>query len=217
MTILFFHFFRKPIVRLSFTFLSNLNMKKYMGLSFGMAFICMLMLFARMPDSKMLFLGRTDFFHRQYFRLDRVQPEVYEDKMTAEDGRILTAVLESDRIKGKYMKVFVPVLNPEEIMVDIICGKYKRDEKMTQGEHWDASAQFWLDCYKKYHRFYLNDQLVDADIIKHNHPNKGEDGVLAYIKTENLNEGMNILKIEKLKKESEAFRTMRIPFWFEYK
>ncbi len=215
MTFVVFHIFRKLIVRLSFTFFSNLELKKYMKWTAGFTVVLMVVMFIQAIDSKLLYFTNKNNFHSIYDRSDRMRPENYLSSRTPAHGRILSAVLESDKISGEAMKVFVPVFSNEGIITDELCGEFSNSNNLEGDERRQAKRLFYSECLRKYHQFYLNDSLTQADISKYTHENRKEDGILAFIKTDALKEGLNVLKIEKIKNEnSEIYRTMRIPFYF---
>ena len=215
MGIITLHIFRKPITRLSFTFISNLELKKYFAWLGGITLICMVLFFFQVLDSKLIYLTNSDFFYSTFERSDRIMHENYENTRRKDSGRILSAVLESDRITGSSMKVFIPVFSNEEDKMDALCGTYVDTENEEKKIRKEKERAFHLDCLNKYHAFYLNDSLVTADIIRYTHPNKGENGIQASLKTNILKEGLNVLRIEKMQDEQTVFRTMAIPFWFE--
>ena len=210
-----FHVFRKAIVRLSFTFFSNLDLKKYFLWIISFTLVLSIIVIVQVRDSKLLLLTSKDNFYRTYDRTDRMLPENYLNTRKPEHGRVLSAVLDSDVISGEVMKVFVPVFSNEDAKMEQFCGKFNNPDNLKGDEKRRANREFYSECLKKYHQFYLNDKLIEVDISKYTHENKNEEGMLAYIKTEGLQEGLNVLRIEKLKKQNEVYRTMNLPFYFQ--
>ena len=111
------------------------------------------------------------------------------------------------------MKVFVPIFNNEEIIYSAYCGEYVDQEDLDSDENTKQANQFDVDCYNKYHRVSVNEEIVSTDFIKHNHPHRGTFGVLTYLPTDTFKKGKNFLKVEKLTVDS-VYRTMVVPFWF---
>lgn len=213
---IFLHIFYRPIQVLGYTFTTNLELKKYYTWSFvGMAFIMMLSMNKLIHSSALLF-SRSDVMEIFYNRSDRMYAENYDNLRNGNHGRILSAVIESDRISGPSMRVFVPVFNNESVWQEDVCGEYEKDENISKRENKELKRVFYKDCLKKYHRFYVNDKIYELNIQKFEHDNKKEDGILVYFPTDDFIIGENLLKIEKWSSDT-IMRTMKVPFRFEPK
>ena len=210
------HVFYRPVVRLGYMFVTNINLQQYVGVTFFF-FIAVLgvTMSQLLSGSSVIFLNKKDIMYDKYARTDRTYPDVYENLRTPEDGRILSATIESEQVTGEFLRVFVPVFKGEEAVIDRVCGSFEKDEKLSKEENRQKSRQFWVDCYTQYHRFFINDSLYQVDLVKHNHRNKNENGVLSYIPTSGFQEGKNVLRVEKVGgSPGQVYRTMNITFWF---
>lgn len=210
------HMVYRPATYLAYTFMTNINLRQYMGASliFFLSVLSISM-YQLLSGSSVLYLIKKEPIYRQYERVDKTYPEVYENLRLPNHGKILTATIESDQIDGDFLKVFVPIFKGESPVIDSLCGRWLGNDKLTEDENRQNSRQFWLDCYGKYHQFYVNDSLYQIDLVKHNHRNQGEFGTLTFIPTNNFQPGKNILRVEKIRAKSGAiYRTMNIPFWF---
>lgn len=213
------HIFYRPITYLGFTFMTNINLRQYIGATmvFFLAVlgISMYQLFS---GSSVLYLMNKSPLYSQYERTDRTYPEVYENLRGPDDGMIMTAVIESEQVNGDFLKVFVPIFDNEKTVLDSLCGNWAPNVQLSRTENRKKSRQFWLDCYSKYHQFYINDHLLQVELVKHTHHNKGEKGVLTFISTRDFKLGKNILRVEKIRAENgKVYRTMNIPFWYAAK
>ena len=128
---------------------------------------------------------------------------------------ILNPIIASDRIKGDFLKVFIPVFNYEEKYRDNFCDDYVDNEEIDWSENRRLRSNHHLRCTYKYHQVFVNDSLYQADYIRFRHPHMDEYGIVTYLPTESFKTGRNDLKIFKLKEPNgEAFGQHFIPFWF---
>jgi len=110
---------------------------------------------------------------------------------------LLTPELSSDIIEGNTLKLFIPIFRYEKAMRENICGKYSKDNKKTRNEQRIDKWEFNFNCFKKYHKLYLNNRKVAADFMKYNHSITDQFGVLCYIDLKDALQGKNILTIKK--------------------
>ncbi len=208
-----FHIFRKPYFYLVNLVMSNLNKRQFIG--WMMAGMLVITLFGgyHMFDSKNVFLIDAPTFLGFYERTDKTFIEEYEEHLMIDGGPIYSTLIEKELIEGKMMKVFVPIFDNEQVVYSAYCGDYIDQEALDQEENKKQARQFYVDCYNKYHRVSINDEVIITDFIKHNHPHRGTYGVLTYLPTDNFKKGKNYLKVEKLSVDG-VYRTMVVPFWF---
>lgn len=210
------HIFYRPTTYLGFTFMTNINLRQYIGAS-SLFFVVVLAFSMQqlLSGSPVLYIINKEALFRQYKRSDRIHSEVYENLRHSDDGKILTAIIESDQVTGDFLKAFVPIFKSESEVIDSLCGAWANNADLTEDENRQSRYQFWSDCYSKYHQFYVNDSLYRVDIVKHTHRNQGENGVLGFIPTNNFKEGKNILRVEKVRSNKDKpYRIMNIPFWY---
>ena len=168
-----------------------------------------------LKNSKIIYFVMPGNLERIYARTDFTEKSAYENNLFEMNERILTTVIESERIEGNTMKVFVPIFENEEPIYEGLCGEYEADDELSRDENRPLKRAFYLNCYHEYHRFYVNDNLYQPELMKYEHPNKGEYGILTYLPTDNFKIGKNMLRVEKLKnKEGEVYRTMNVGFWY---
>lgn len=210
---LIFHIFRKPYFYLVNLVISNVDKKKFIG--WMMAGMMIVFAFAgyQLFQSKNIFLMDSARFLSGYERSDITFIEEYEEHLSTDGGPIYSALIESELIKGKMMKVFVPIFNNEDVVYSAYCGDYIGQENLDRDQNRRQARQFYVDCYNKYHRVSINEEIVATDFIKHTHPHRATYGVLTYLPTANFKKGKNFLKVEKLSVEG-VYRTMVVPFWF---
>jgi hypothetical protein len=85
---------------------------------------------------------------------------------------------------------------------------------MSKDEARPLRRNFRLKCLEKVHRFYINDSLYQTNLFVYQHENKGEQGIITYLPTDDFKKGENILKVEKWSVDT-VYRTMQVPFIFE--
>jgi hypothetical protein len=208
------HLFARPASYVALVFQTNQSIKRYAGMISLLMLVTMLFFFARFMDQRFISFIRTEILHEYYDRTDRLIPEHYASMRTGQ-RRLLSIELDSEVISGDFLRVFVPLLSEDEAVMEAICGIFEEDDS-------DLSAriqrqQFFTDCYQRLHRVYVNDSLYQTiDLMKYEHPNQGEDGLLAYVPTAGFRKGKNLLRVEKLgRAPEEVSRQMQAVFWYE--
>ncbi len=205
------HIFYKPITYLMLTFNSNFNFRKYLG---GLMLVIFLISFgvaASSDNSNRDYLISDDLEARRLDRSDRIFSENYLDTRVRSNGRILHPVLPSEVVSEPFLEVFVPILYYEISIMDSLCG----EKNIVEGLDNVPEKKYYLDCYYQFHRYYNGDSLINqVDMMKYDHPNQGEMGILVKIPSKNFKLGRNILTIEKSgSKPNSTSRTFRIPFY----
>lgn len=208
------HLFARPASYVAMVFQTNQSMKRYAGMIMLLMFVTMFFFFGRFMDHRFLSFIRTDFLYDHYDHSDRLIPEQYTSLRTGQ-RRLLSIELESDVVDGPYLRVFIPLLSNDAAAIAGICGTFAADEEDDRSTASQRQAYF-TDCYQKLHRIFVNDSLYsDLELIKYDHPNQGESGVLAYVPTADFQNGKNVLRVEKLDAEPEEIRRqMQAVFWF---
>jgi len=214
--IVMLHIFRRPINYLSNLISSNFERKRFTFWMFVSIIPTFLLSGYFLLSSGTVMLVDPERFLNDYGRTDITQIEEYESNLQQVDKPIYSALIESELIQGKMMKVFVPILHNEEVFYTYLCGNYETDEALDRDQNREKERLFYLDCYQKYHRISVNETEIKTQFIKHHHPHRNTFGVLTYLPTEDFIIGANQLKVEKLSTDSTGvFREMVIPFWFE--
>lgn len=212
---LFLHVFSKPVNYLSNLISSNIEFKRFTTWMMLSMFPSLFLAGYFLISSGTINLVDPISFLNKYERSDITQLEEYESNLSLVDKPLYSAVIESEMIEGKMMKVFIPILQNEKPVYTYLCGVYKEDENLEEKENKEQERLFQLDCYQKYHKISVNSTYLDTPLKKHYHPHRNTFGVITYLPTDDFIKGENILKVEKLSADSSAlFRTMTVPFWF---
>lgn len=206
--------FRRPALYLSFLFSTNLKVKQYIFSLLGLFILLYGFGIYRLIDSGNILMIVPDAFYESYARADRTNAENYEEYLTDESAPIYSAIIPSKLIEGNMMNVFIPIFSNEETIYDEYCAAHAEVDAAKKDGNRAARWQYYTDCYHKYHRIQVNDQLYDLELIKFTHPHRSSEGVLTYIPTDKFKVGKNILKVEKMMKGDTVYRTMLVPFWF---
>ena len=208
------HVFYQPITYVGAIFTSNIELKKYWK-SLFLAMLVLQVLVVTYFNKPIELQLSAKHIYADYERIDRLQPNCYESNLLSDEDLILSALIEKEQISGPLMKVFVPIFPNEEETTDLVCGVYESPENLEREERYKLSRAFYLDCYQKYHQFYINDSLYQVDILKFQHPHRATNGVLTYLPTDYFNKGKNMLTVKKVHPDSSlVYRTMNVPFWF---
>jgi len=171
---------------------------------------------AATSQSNVKFFMNSDAFRRHANPLYGMKSTFYEDQRKTDDI-ILYASLESDVLRGKFVKAFVPIMGREEEARDALCGEYDRGEGPSTTATKLAAQKFENDCLQKYLTVYLNGEPAqDYSLAKYDHPQTRQFGVNLYISCEDCKIGENELKISRpyplrAEKPYEVF----LPFIYE--
>lgn len=155
-------------------------------------------------------------YMRYFNRPDKIIPAHYENLRSEEEGRILSAILENDKIEGKQFELFVPLFFNERRLYKACLDALDTSNSASEEEERRLKYEQRLKCYKQYHHFTINGVAVQPlSMLAMEHPNKGENGIQVQFATKDLQKGENILRIEKRHLETqELFRKIAIPFQF---
>jgi len=189
---------RRPVLYISFLLSTNIKVKQYL---FSMIFLVFLLYgfgFYRLFQSGNVKVLIPEIFYESHARTDRTYLESYEEYLNEDSAPIYSTIIESKLIEGKMMSVFTPIFPNEEEIYTQLCGVYKEEEIGSEKTKRVAQQQYYKDCYQKYHRLYVNDQLYEEELVKFTHPHRSSEGVITYIPTEAFIKGKNLLKVEKL-------------------
>jgi hypothetical protein len=198
----------KSILQVSMIFGSNFKKKKslvYLILVFLIsgAGISLFKVF----DSNIPYLiGATT-----YYDETKVYSEYYATENT-NNTFLLAPEIESDKITSSLVKVFIPIYTNEKRRREGVCERFISDENNSKSVERQNKRIHFLDCYKKYHQVYIDEELVSADFLKYTHPRTKQFGILAYIEFFDLKRGMHRLKVVKNFGEGDI-QQWSIPFY----
>ena len=142
----------------------------------------------------------------------RVNSSYYESE-NDNNTFLLTPEIKSDIIKNEVVKIFIPIFDFEEDLRVNVCGNYIKDNNKSKVEQRKARRLFLLNCYNTYNTVYLNDIKVDLSFLKYDHPRTNQFGVVGYVSTTGIKQGMNQITVKKEYDESNI-TTWSIPFYY---
>jgi len=142
----------------------------------------------------------------------RVNSSYYESE-NDNNTFLLTPEIKSDIIKNGVVKIFIPIFDFEEDLRVNVCGNYIKDNNKSKVEQRKARRLFLLNCYNTYNTVYLNDIKVDLSFLKYDHPRTNQFGVVGYVSTTGIKQGMNQITVKKEYDESNI-TTWSIPFYY---
>ena len=205
----------EPISYILYTIVTNIDAKRTSALLI-VFFSCIIFLsFPIILNSNAFLLFNPDRFHRLDSREDRLYAFHYEDRRPA-NKTIMRPVIPSEQIERPFLRIFIPLTQREEAVLDILCGEYQSAEDLSGDENRRARRAFRRQCLRRYYSLRIDDTPVsDYDLHLYEHPNRGEEGVLIHCNIESLASGMHTLRIEyNYKKENGEPKVSLLPFWY---
>lgn len=207
--------FSKYVNQIMMTFMTNNEKGKSRFLLIMIFFICAATLSSIHSRYSNIALLKGKTSDNNFFQTNRMYPNFYENQHP-QGKEILSPIISSDQISGKFLSVFIPVFRNEKFIRDKICSTYIPDETISDDDNKKRKKEQGVFCYRKYHQIYVNDSLYQVEFIHKNHMNKDEFGIVGYIPTDDFFIGKNLLEVVKIQDEKGAiFQRTEIPFWFE--
>lgn len=169
-------------------------------------------------NSKLIYLAanlanRDGLVLSDFDRPDKIIPTHYED-MRANEESILSAIIPTYELTERTLRVFVPIFNNEGPLYRSCTQEYKSlkekaDSTFTKRVH-------RLDCYDRYHRFYIDEQAQTTTIKRMLHPSNKQFGIVTHLALDSLAKGEHLLKIEKIDLAStKVARRISVPFYLK--
>ncbi len=199
----------KSILQISMIFGSNFKKKK------GLIALIVIFLFSgifialfQISNTNILYLVTKEVY------FDKT--EIYAGYYTTENQHmnfLLAPEITSDIVTSKTLKLFIPIFSHEEKMRQNSCGTYKENPDKSKLEQRKERRSRLLDCYKKYHQVFLNNEKIAPDYMRYYHPRTHQFGIVCYINLSDANKGKNILMV---KKEYGNGNTTEWPISFQY-
>ncbi|SDW11502.1 hypothetical protein SAMN05444411_10195 [Lutibacter oricola] len=147
--------------------------------------------------------------YNDYFDGSRVYSEYYNNENKT-NTFLLAPEINSDKIKEKSIKLFIPVFNHERKMRKEICDT----ENLKNSDESKKEARVrLLKCYRKYHKVLVNGKKEEVVFMKYNHPRTKQFGLITHFKITNLKEGVNTLTVKKDYNSSDSTE-WEIPFYY---
>ncbi len=198
----------KILLQITMTFGSNFKKKKSMiGLLLSFLFCGIVVSGFMAAKSNLFHLIKPNPFYS-----DTMYQEYYGNQNRQSDF-LLAPEITSDIIDTKVMKLFIPIYKNERKQQEQFCGSFEGNDRLNREERKLQIREKYLDCYRKYHRLFLNGEKIQVDFMKQDHPVTGQFGLLCYVKIDHLPIGKNILKVKK-QFEKEVVSEWSIPFYF---
>ncbi|MEL6257363.1 MAG: hypothetical protein AAFR87_35550 [Bacteroidota bacterium] len=186
--------FFRPFSYIIYTLISNgknqSNIWQMMGVAVLMGFFAA----AATTQSDVKYFIAPDAFRRHANPKYGMKESFYEDQRI-KDKIIHYASLDSDILKGKFIKVFVPIMGRETEVRDRLCGDFGDSGSDTKKL---GKQEFENECLKRYLSVYINETKLDTfTLFKYDHPETGQFGVNLYLSCEDCNIGANEVRISR--------------------
>ncbi|MBD3178144.1 MAG: hypothetical protein GF417_00310 [Candidatus Latescibacteria bacterium] len=144
----------------------------------------------------------------------------YENLRPESPGVIETAMIQSDLISGKYVKLFIPYDVDDNTKLKEFCPELKPVNSSFSSivsisnlgrKVVEEDVQKALDCFSRYYRVAVDDSIyTDLRTLFTTHSHKGEKGIMKYIPVGRLEEGYHIITIYEIDRKIDS-----IHFWKE--
>lgn len=206
----------KTITYGTFIFYSNiprLRLVLFYSITF-FVFIALLffsLLGDRNPD---LFEGRDYFSNRS--DAHRIRPAYY-DNLRPDDVSRRRVSIQSDIIEGAFLKLFISYPKYYDQEFNQFCPKIKAADSLNVFRRRELLAAQQLDCIADFYQVYINDSLQKNLAYTFYEGEDGLDkGFLSYIPSRSFRVGKNLLKLTKVKLDSNSKKgyVRIIPFWY---
>ena len=190
------YIFRKPVGYISSIYVTNTE-NKYFPLLIGIFSFFLGLAGARQIDDHPVF---DNFDREKYITFNNTPHEIFPynyDNLRPKDMQIFTPVIDSDQVKGDYVKLFIPTINREKEQMGL--KQFSFWEKIhTKRSVRDSVHEAAIRQYATFNRIFVNDiAYSDLDFQYFTHPNANEHGVQVYIPSADFKKGKNVLEIRK--------------------
>ncbi|SEB98713.1 hypothetical protein SAMN04489761_2173 [Tenacibaculum sp. MAR_2009_124] len=202
----------KSILQVTMIFGSNFKKKKSLVyLIFVFLISAMLVAVIQLPKTNILYLVRNRVAAN--YDIHKTYADYYKDS-NRQIEFLLSPEIESDFIERNTLEVFIPIFDYESSMRDVVCGTFEEISSNSRKEKSKNRAIYLEECYKKYHKVFLNEEKIEVTFLRYNnHYRTNQFGIIAFIDISKLPVGLNALKIEKINGEG-AFLKWNIPFYY---
>lgn len=134
------------------------------------------------------------------------EPRYYKNLANTQSF-LLAPQLSNDLVTETILEVFVPTFSYERSLYKNQCNALKSIDKAERKARREAE----LLCLKQHHRFFINGEEINADIIKTEHSSTLQNGIRAYINLDSVGEGFH--KFEVTKDIFDVPITYSVPFY----
>ncbi|CAM1367751.1 hypothetical protein [Tenacibaculum xiamenense] len=205
----------KNILQVSMIFGSNFKKKKSLVyLVFVFLVSAMMVAVVQLPKTNILYFVK----HRLSANYDvhKTYADYYKDSNQQVDF-LLSPEIESDFIERNTLEVFIPIFDYEDSLRETVCGTYEETSSNSRKDKRKYRALYLKECYKKYHRIFLNGEKIEVTFIRYNnHHRTNQFGIVSFIDISKLPIGLNEIKIEKVS-DKGVFLNWNIPFYYQPK
>lgn len=199
----------KMILQVSMIFTTNFKKKKSLSyLILGFILFGVFLSVFHLKQTNIAYL----IVNKDYFDSTRQYSEFYKNQ-NSNTTFLLAPEVETDVVKGRALKVFIPIFRNERKIQHKACGDYQEDDTKKRTEQRDAKRQFYSNCYPKYNKVYLNDEPLAVEFYKYTHPKTDQRGITGYIEASKFKTGNNIITIKK-EYNGDVFNAWSIPVFY---
>lgn len=205
--------FFKPFSYIIYTMISNAKKQQNGAQVMLGAIVVGFFAAAATSKSDVKYFMAPDAFRRHAHPNYGMKESYYEDQRP-KGNLIMYASMESDRVSGKFVEVFVPIMGREDEVREELCGDFGKadtDEKKVNKQGFEN------ECLKEYLSVYLNEQKQnDFSLFKYDHPQTGQFGVKLYVSCKSCKIGENEIRISRpFPKDADKPYSVFLPFIYE--
>src|SRR6056297_39894 len=200
----------KNLLQITMIFGSNFKKKKALvrTMIFMLAFGALLGTFKLFNSNVLYLLGVNT-------NLDATKAyEFYYSTNNGESKFLLTPEIQTDFVESKAIQLFIPIFDNEISILEDVCGlNINRDFKKPKAAERNQIRESYLKCYTETHRILLNENPVEVQFLKTDHPITDQFGIKTFIDLSGLQNGNHTITIfKKLGQEEE--KAWKIPFYY---
>lgn len=143
-----------------------------------------------------------------YHNPTKAEPRYYQNQGIGETF-LIAPQINNNVIESRVIEVFIPVYSSERSLYKKQCDELTSLDDPKREERRLAE----LACYEQYHKITVNGQVTTYNMIKTDHTNTNQSGIMAYVRIPNDFEN-GYYKIEIRKTIYDESRLWDIPFYY---
>jgi hypothetical protein len=158
-------------------------------------------------------LTESNYIHLLGFSKNEDKSRIYNfyySNNNLQKSLLLAPEIETEFIKSKSSKLFIPIFDHEISKYEKHCGLDKlptsNEEQKSEGR------QAYLNCYEQNHAIFIDEKPISSKFFKADHSVTGQFGIQTFIDLSEFKNGNHTLKIVKQNKTDDG-KTWTIPFY----
>jgi hypothetical protein len=140
--------------------------------------------------------------------------EFYYSTNNSENKFLLTPEIQTDLVESKAIQLFIPIFDNEISKLEEICelnpnGDFKKPSTAERNK----IRESYLNCYTEMHQIALNENPIEVQFLKTDHPITDQFGIKTFIDLSALQSGNHTITVFKKLGEKKE-KSWEIPFYY---